>query len=135
MVNYGMIFVSIYKREGEYNMDDVFMAAIFGSIVSGAVVGAIPAITGAIKGKVAFAIGGFFSCVAASIILGLILSIPVCAIFMYLIFKKNSNENKDNIQFDSIDNVRFCSKCGTKLSGDDSFCPKCGSNQKNMEEA
>ena len=62
--------------------------AIIGSIISGAIVGAIPAICGAIKHKVGLAIGGFFACVAASVLLGLILSVPVCAVFLYLIFKK-----------------------------------------------
>ena len=62
--------------------------AIIGSILSGAIVGAIPAICGAIKHKVGLAIGGFFACLVASFLLGLILSIPVCAVFLYFIFKK-----------------------------------------------
>lgn len=70
------------------NTTAYMFGAIIGSILSGELVGAIPAICGAIKHKVGLAIGGFFACVAASLLLGLILSVPVCAIFLYLIFKK-----------------------------------------------
>lgn len=70
-------------------MDAFTFGAIIGSILSGALVGAIPAICGAVKHKVGLAIGGFFTCLVASLIGGLILSIPACAIFMYLIFKKS----------------------------------------------
>ena len=69
-------------------MDAFTLGAILGSIISGALIGAVPAICGAIKHKLGLAIGGFFACLAASILLGLILSIPVCAIFLYFIFKK-----------------------------------------------
>ena len=69
-------------------MDAFTLGAIIGSIISGAIIGAIPAICGAIKHKIGLAIGGFFACLAASFLLGLILSVPVCAIFLYLIFKK-----------------------------------------------
>ena len=64
-----------------------------GAILTGAVIGGVPAIAGAVKGKIGFAIGGFFACLVASLILGMILSIPVCAVFMFLIFKKDSNSN------------------------------------------
>ena len=71
------------------------MGMILGSVVSGAIIGAIPAISGAVKGKLNLALGGFFACIVASFILGLFLSVPVCAIFMYLIFKKDKTEEKN----------------------------------------
>lgn len=78
-------------------MDAYAIGAIIGSIVSGAIIGAIPAICGAIKGKINLAIIGFFACLVASFILGLILAVPVCAIFLWLIFKKdNTQGNSDN---------------------------------------
>ena len=64
-----------------------------GAIIAGAVFGAIPAILGAVKGKIGLGIGGFFSCIIGSIILGMLLSIPLCAIFVYLILKKNVPNN------------------------------------------
>ena len=70
-------------------MDSFTFGAIIGSILSGAVIGAIPAICGAIKHKIGLAVGGFFACLAASFLLGLILSVPTCALFLFLIFKKN----------------------------------------------
>lgn len=77
--------------------------AIIGSILSGALVGAVPAICGAIKHKVGLAIGGFFACLVASFLLGLILSVPTCAVFLFLIFKKPKTSEiiKDN----STDNI------------------------------
>lgn len=69
-------------------MDDFTFGAIIGSLIAGTFVGAIPAICGAIKQKPGLAIGGFFACLASGIILGMIGAIPVCAVFLYLIFKK-----------------------------------------------
>lgn len=73
-------------------MDAFAFGAFLGSLISGAIVGAIPAICGAMKQKINLAIGGFFACIVASFVLGLVLSIPVCAIFLFLIFKKTNNE-------------------------------------------
>ncbi len=69
-------------------MNSVFL----GALIAGLIIGAIPAIAGATKGRIGLGLGGFASCVVGSLLLGMILSIPLCAIFMYLIFKK-SNEN------------------------------------------
>ena len=63
------------------------LSAIIGSLISGAVVGAIPAICGAKKQKLKLGILGFFTCVICSFLLGLLLSVPACAVFLYLIFK------------------------------------------------
>ena len=72
-------------------MNEFVLGAIIGSIISGAVVGAVPAVCGAIKHKIGLAIGGFFSCLVASVLLGLILSVPTCAVFMFFIFRKSKS--------------------------------------------
>ena len=77
-------------------MNEYLIGAIIGSLLSGAVVGAVPAICGAIKHKLGLAIGGFFACLVSSVLLGLILSVPVCAVFVFLIFKK-TNTSGENI--------------------------------------
>ena len=64
------------------------MDAIMGALITGLVIGAVPAICGAIKQKIGLAIGGFFACVASALLLGMLLAIPVCALFLFLIFKK-----------------------------------------------
>ena len=69
-------------------MDEEVVELLMVALVLGAVIGAIPAISGAVKGKIGLAIGGFFACVGANLILGLLLSVPICALFMFLIFKK-----------------------------------------------
>lgn len=73
-------------------MDSFVFGAVVGSVITGAVIGAIPAICGSIKQKVGLAIGGFFACLVSSLILGMILAIPVCAVFLFLIFKKDKNK-------------------------------------------
>ena len=82
-------------------MNEFMFGAIIGSIISGALIGAIPAICGAVKHKIGLAVAGFFSCLVASFILGMILAVPTCAVFMFFIFKKekssdNKEENKEN---------------------------------------
>ena len=79
-------------------MNAFVFGAIIGSIISGAIVGAIPAICGAIKRKIGLAVGGFFACLASSILLGLILSVPVCAVFMFFIFKKPKQNDQEKPQ-------------------------------------
>ena len=64
------------------------MEMILGALITGLVIGAIPAICGAIKQKIGLAVGGFFACLGAGLLLGALLAIPVCAVFLYLIFKK-----------------------------------------------
>lgn len=62
-------------------------SVFFGALVSGLIIGAIPAVSGAVKGKLGLGIGGFAACTVGSLLLGMILSIPLCAVFMFLIFK------------------------------------------------
>lgn len=69
-------------------MDGFTFGAIIGSLIIGALIGAIPAICGAIRQKPGLAIGGFFACLASGVLLGMILAVPVCAVFLFLIFKK-----------------------------------------------
>ena len=77
-------------------MDAFTFGAIIGSILTGAIIGAIPAICGAIKGKIKLAILGFFACLVSSFILGMILSLPVCAVFLWLIYKKEDTQSNTN---------------------------------------
>lgn len=65
------------------NLSGVWLGALFAGIITGA----IPAILGAIKNKIGLAIGGFFACLVSAILLGLILAIPVCALFIWLILR------------------------------------------------
>lgn len=69
-------------------------SVLLGALFAGIITGAIPAICGAVKNKIGLAIGGFFACVVSSLILGLLLAIPVCALFLWLIFREDKS-NKD----------------------------------------
>ena len=75
-------------------MNEFTFAAIIGSLLAGALIGAVPAICGAIKQKVGLAIGGFFACLVSGLLLGMILAIPVCAVFLFLIFRKDKNREE-----------------------------------------
>ena len=72
-------------------MESEYLPALFGALISGLIIGAIPAIAGAIKGRLGLAIGGFFACVVASLLLGMILAIPACSIFLFFIFKNKKD--------------------------------------------
>ena len=74
----------MYSYLAEYTLLGVFIGIVF----MGAAIGAIPAICGAVKHKIGLAIGGFFACLGAQFLMGLILSIPMCALFLFFIFKK-----------------------------------------------
>ena len=65
------------------NMSDVLLGAVFAGLITGA----IPAILGVVKNKIGLAVGGFFACLVSALVLGLILAIPVCAIFSWLILR------------------------------------------------
>lgn len=74
-------------------------SCLLGALSRGLIVGAIPATAGGVKGKLKFGLGDPAACVAASFILGMILSIPICAVFMYLIYKKDPEETHDYSTF------------------------------------
>ena len=77
-------------------MEATYVAsAIISSLITGAIIGAIPAICGAIKGKINLSIIGFFACLLSAFVLGMILAIPVCAVFVWLIFKKDNTSDKN----------------------------------------
>jgi len=65
---------------------------IVGALVSGALVGAIPLILGLRRERKNLAIMGFISCIVGSLILGLLLSVPLCIIFVLLILFTKGNK-------------------------------------------
>lgn len=76
-------------------MDGYYIGVLIGVILVGGITGAVPAICGAIKGKIKLGIGGFFACLISAWLLGLLLAVPVCAIFVYLIFKKDKKKENE----------------------------------------
>lgn len=72
-------------------------SALISSLITGIIVGTIPAICGAIKQKVKLAVLGFFACFLSALLLGLLLAIPVCVVFVFFIFKDTKkNQESDN---------------------------------------
>ncbi|MEA4933213.1 MAG: SHOCT domain-containing protein [Lawsonibacter sp.] len=72
-------------------------SVILGALFSGMIVGAIPAIAGAVKGKLGLGLGSFVCCVIGSLIAGMILSIPICVVFLFLIFKKTNTDKQEQV--------------------------------------
>ena len=67
-----------------------------GAFAVGALTGLAPLIAGIKKNKTGLAAGGFFACVICGLILGLILALPCCGVFMYLILKKDPEETSNS---------------------------------------
>jgi len=71
------------------------MAQIIGSLFMGALIGAFPLTIGFIKGQKKLAVAGVFACLIGSFVAGFFLSIPLCILFVVLIFgadKKSRGE-------------------------------------------
>ena len=61
---------------------------VVSALLVGLTIGAIPAVAGAVKGKLGPGLGGFVACMSSGLLPGILLAIPVCVVFMYLIYKK-----------------------------------------------
>ena len=76
---------------------------IFGAVL-GAIVGLIPLILGIVKKNLKIGALGFIGSIIGSAILGLLLAIPIAAIFVYLIIKgKNESTDADFADDSSVD--------------------------------
>src|SRR4051794_463307 len=60
---------------------------VIGALVAGVVCGLVPLIYGLVKGQQALAFGGFVACIAAGFVLGLLLAVPMGAVFAWLIWR------------------------------------------------
>jgi len=78
-----------------YDHQAFIIARIFGSLLMGAVIGAFPLTLGFIKNQKKLAIGGFFACWIGSFVYGLFLSIPLCILFVVLIFRADKKSRSD----------------------------------------
>jgi membrane protein implicated in regulation of membrane protease activity len=60
---------------------------VIGALVAGVLCGLIPLIYGLVKRQQALAFGGLVACIAAGFVLGLILALPMAALFTWLIWR------------------------------------------------
>jgi hypothetical protein len=60
---------------------------IIGAIVAGAICGLVPLVYGLARGRTGLAVGGFLACVVGGIILGVLLAVPLAALFAWLIWR------------------------------------------------
>src|SRR5438477_6962276 len=58
----------------------------FGAVMVGVICGLVPLITGIVRRRPALAFGGLCACVVSGFLLGLLLAVPVSALFTVLIY-------------------------------------------------
>lgn len=66
-------------------------ALVIGAVV-GTLCGLVPLIVGLVRNQVVLAVGGFVSCVVGGAVLGLILAIPLAAVFTILIVTRSRGQ-------------------------------------------
>ncbi len=65
----------------------------FWGLLSGLLVGIIPVVVGALKDSPGLGIAGFFACAISGAVLGLLLAVPVCGLFVWAIVRKTPGTN------------------------------------------
>ena len=83
------------------------IGVIIGALVTGVLVGLVPLILGLKKNKKGLAWGGFAACIVGSLILGLLLSVPLCILFVILILVLKDKKTQEDQQFDPQNNQQF----------------------------
>jgi hypothetical protein len=90
--NKGITNIKKYNRRSK--MDT--MAIVIGSLIGGAIFGAVPLAVGFKKEKRGLAIAGFITCIVGSFLLGMLLSVPACIIFTVIIVAIKDNPAQQN---------------------------------------
>lgn len=70
-------------------MESDLFWVMFGALVAGVIVGAIPGFYGVVKGRIGLGLLGFICCVIAAFAAGVLLAIPIAIVFVYYIHKKS----------------------------------------------
>lgn len=68
-----------------YGNDLSMTYVIIGGLVAGIISGAIPLFYGAFNSRISWGILGFIACLISGVLLGLLLSLPIASVFVYLI--------------------------------------------------
>lgn len=69
-------------------MDAVISGMLWG-LLAGMAFGTVPVLVGAFKQKLGLGLAGFFACSLGGAFLGMLLAVPICGVFVYLIIKKS----------------------------------------------
>lgn len=114
---------------------DYQTSVLIGALGAGAIIGLIPLIVGIVKKKNGLAAAGFIACIIGSYLLGLFLSIPLCAIFTFVIVYSSKKEtmgqkNEEDVSSSHSTGNNFCPNCGNIINENQTFCINCGKKLK-----
>ncbi len=82
------------------------LISLISTLFNGAIVGAVPAVWGVKREQKILAFAVFFACLVAHFVLGMLLSIPVCALFLCLIFKNSRTPKNNDDKTDSFHDTK-----------------------------
>ncbi len=94
----------------QIKLTQVQAGALFGAVL-GALLGLIPLILGIIRKRTKIGVLGFLAAIIGNALLGILVSIPIIGLCVYLILKKSNpievrvvNENPIDVKIDSSEN-------------------------------
>ncbi len=96
---------------------DFYRITMIGTAL-GFILGLIPLVLGLIKKERKYAMFGFLGSLIGGALLGIFLSIPVTAIFTWLILRKPQSENLSTAET----STKICPQCHTQYGNDVTFC-------------
>ena len=92
------------------------MNALLFGLLAGILIGIIPVVMGAMKGRLGLGIGGFFACALSDAVLGLLLAVPVCGVFVWSLRRATANETLGR---------KKCPFCAELVAQEARFCKHC----------
>jgi len=85
-----------------FTTQEFFLYTILANTAMGFLIGLVPLAAGFIKAQRKYAFFGLIACVLGGAILGIFLSVPLAAVFTWLVFRA-SNSKPDNVSAGSED--------------------------------
>lgn len=82
---------------------EAVLYAVLANTVIGFLIGLAPLAIGLIKGRRKYAFFGLIACVAGGAVLGLLLSIPLAAVFIWIIFRSSNSSSNNAIPTNNDD--------------------------------
>jgi Zn-dependent protease with chaperone function len=72
-------------------------STIIGATVAGAICGLVPLVYGLARGETGLGLAGFAACLIAGVVLGVLLAVPLAALFAWLIWRHSREAHADRL--------------------------------------